>query len=161
MMTREVILETVASTPMVATISKITSLVIISLAPNGWVLFVGACSGFLSTLSASVIRSLLSKVVVKSELGKIFSMVASLEAAVPLFAAPIFAFVYNHTLDSFPGAVFLVQASLFVLSCFIFIYIYFVLSNPANASVNLLVEDEEDYQASIVREENNSAAAPS
>ena len=47
--------------------------------------------------------------VVKSELGKIFSMVASLEAAVPLFAAPLFTFVYNHTLDSFPGAVFLVQ----------------------------------------------------
>ena len=40
----------------------ITSLVIISLAPNGWVLFVGACSGFLGTLSAIVIRSLLSKV---------------------------------------------------------------------------------------------------
>ena len=158
-----------ATIGVLATISKITSLVIISLAPNGWVLFVGACSGFLSTLSAIVIRSILSKVVVKSELGKIFSMVASLEAAVPLFAAPIFTFVYNHTLDSFPGAVFLVQvwialssifiqqqtrmmyldsiqASLFVLSCFIFIYIYFVLSNPANASVNLLVEDEEDYQ---------------
>ena len=39
-----------------------------------------------------------------------------------------------------------IQASLFVLSCFIFIYIYFVLSNPANESFNLLVEDEEDYQ---------------
>ena len=50
--------------------------------------------------------------VVKSELGKIFSMVASLEAAVPLFAAPLFTFVYNHTLDSFPGAVFLVQVVL-------------------------------------------------
>ena len=52
------------------------------------------------------------QVVVKSELGKIFSMVASLEAAVPLFAAPLFTFVYNHTLDSFPGAVFLVQVVL-------------------------------------------------
>jgi len=149
-----------ATIGVLATISKITSLVIISLAPNGWVLFVGACSGFLSTLSAIVIRSILSKVVVKSELGKIFSMVASLEAAVPLFAAPLFTFVYNHTLDSFPGAVFLVQASLFVLSCLIFIYLYFLLARPADTNFNLLVEDEEDYQASIVREENNSVSAP-
>jgi len=149
-----------ATIGVLATISKITSLVIISLAPNGWVLFVGACSGFLSTLSAIVIRSILSKVVVKSELGKIFSMVASLEAAVPLFAAPLFTFVYNHTLDSFPGAVFLVQASLFVLSCLIFIYLYFLLARPADTNFNLLVEDEEDYQASIVREENNSFSAP-
>jgi len=146
-----------ATIGVLATISKITSLVIISLAPNGWVLFVGACSGFLSTLSAIVIRSILSKVVVKSELGKIFSMVASLEAAVPLFAAPLFTFVYNHTLESFPGAVFLVQASLFVLSCLIFIHLYFLLAKPADTNFNLLVEDEEDYQASIVREENNSA----
>ena len=106
-----------ATIGVLATISKITSLVIISLAPNGWVLFVGACSGFLSTLSAIVIRSILSKVVIKSELGKIFSMVASLEAAVPLFAAPLFTFVYNHTLDSFPGAVFLVQVFSFLSSC--------------------------------------------
>jgi len=150
-----------ATIGVLATISKITSLVIISLAPNGWVLFVGACSGFLSSLSAIVIRSILSKVVVKSELGKIFSMVASLEAAVPLFAAPLFTFVYNHTLDSFPGAVFLVQASLFLLSCLIFIYLYFLLAKPADTNFNLLVDDEEDYQASIIREENNSATAPS
>ena len=51
-----------ATIGVLATLSKITSLVIISLAPNGWVLFVGACSGFLGTLSAIVIRSLLSKV---------------------------------------------------------------------------------------------------
>ena len=57
-------------------------------------------------------RTQTTQVVVKSELGKIFSMVASLEAAVPLFAAPLFTFVYNHTLDSFPGAVFLVQVVL-------------------------------------------------
>ena len=39
----------------------------------GWVLFVGNVSGFLSPFAAIVIRSLLSKCVSKSELGKIYS----------------------------------------------------------------------------------------
>ena len=39
-----------------------------------------------------------------------------------------------------------IQASLFVLSCLIFIYLYFLLAKPADTNFNLLVEDEEDYQ---------------
>ena len=39
-----------------------------------------------------------------------------------------------------------IQASLFVLSCIIFIYLYFLLARPADTNFNLLVEDEEDYQ---------------
>jgi len=148
-----------ATIGILASISKITSLVIMSLAPNGWVLFVGACTGFLGSLSAIVIRSMLSKSVVKSELGKVFSLLASLEAAVPLFAAPLFTWVYNNTLDTFPGAVFLVQASLFAFSCGIFVYIYVVLNRSGRDFSVLVEEQEEDYTDSIVREENNSITA--
>ena len=38
------------------------------------------------------------------------------------------------------------QASLFVLSCLIFIYLYFLLAKSPNTNFNLLVDDEEDYQ---------------
>ena len=85
-----------ATIGVVATCSKVTSLVVMSLAWNGndltifvnlymsrlgWVLFLGACLGFLSAFAAIVIRSMLSKCVNKSDLGKIYSLLASLEAA--------------------------------------------------------------------------------
>ena len=66
-------------------------------------MFVGSVSGFISAFSSIVIRSMLSKCVSKAELGKIFSLLASLEAAVPLFAAPLFTFVYTNTLETWTG----------------------------------------------------------
>ena len=43
----------------------------------------------------------------------------------------------------------LTQASLFLLSCLIFIYLYFLLAKPAHTNFNLLVDDEEDYQVDV------------
>ena len=95
-----------------------------------------------------------------SELGKIFSVLASLEASVPLFAgsltntqhlhkrppAPLFTFVYNSTLETFPGAVFLVQAGLFVLASAIFVYIYLLITKGADRDFTVLEEEpEQDY----------------
>ena len=45
-----------AAVGLLATCSKIVSLVIISIAWNGWVLFLGSCAGFLSAFSSIVIR---------------------------------------------------------------------------------------------------------
>merc|ERR1711976_52531 len=110
-----------------STCTKITSLLITSISWNGWVLFAGAVSGFLSAFSSIVIRSMLSKCVTKSELGKIFSLLASLEAAVPLFAAPLFTFVYTKTLETWPGAVFAVQAGIFLIAAVGFLSVYITL----------------------------------
>jgi len=142
-----------ATIGVIATCSKVTSLVVMSLAWNGWVLFLGACLGFLSAFAAIVIRSMLSKCVNKSDLGKIYSLLASLEAAVPLFASPLFTVVYNSTLDIFPGAVFLVQAGIFFVSGIGFSYIYYLLNRPGQ-DFSELVEETDDLTESILREEN-------
>ena len=145
-----------AAVGLLATCSKIVSLVIISIAWNGWVLFLGSCAGFLSAFSSIVIRSMLSKCVSKAELGKIFSLLASLEAAVPLFASPLFTFVYTQTLQSWTGAVFIVQAGIFLLAEIGFLYVYFVLKR-AGGDFSILVEeegDDSDSVTNILREEN-------
>ena len=49
------------------------------------------------------------------ELGRIFSLVASLEACVPLVTSPIMTIVYNNTLEYFPGAILLISALLYLL----------------------------------------------
>ena len=61
-----------------SSLSKMISLLITSMARNGLVLFMGSLSGFLFAFSSIVIRSMLSKCVTKTELGKIFSLLASL-----------------------------------------------------------------------------------
>lgn len=144
-----------ATIGILATISKVVSLVIMSLAWNGWVLFLGACSGFLSAFAAIVIRSMLSKCVNKSDLGKIYSLLASLEAAVPLFASPLFTIVYTSTLETFPGAVFLVQAAIFVVSGIGFSYVYFLLTRSGQDFAEL-VEETDDMQQNILRRENST-----
>jgi len=57
-------------------------------------------------------RSMLSKLVHKDEVGKIYSFLASGEAAIPLIASPIYNLLYSATLDSFPGAVYVLTSSL-------------------------------------------------
>ena len=199
-----------AAIGILATCSKIISLVIMSIAWNGeyhkgfnitkftfvlsgWVLFAGSVSGFLSAFSSIIIRSMLSKCVTKAELGKIFSLLASLEAAgeispdnikilslyfsVPLFAAPLFTYVYTQTINSWtgkseiqfkvsnhfslstlfpPGAVFIVQAGIFVIACMGFAFIYLMLKRNGNMDFSELVNEEEENDSlrDALREEN-------
>ena len=74
----------------------------------------------MSTQVSTVIRSLLSKVVPATELGKVFTMLGCLEAAVPLIASPILTIVYNNTLNTFPGSVYLTQAAAMVVAVGLF-----------------------------------------
>jgi len=145
-----------AAIGILATCSKIISLVIMSIAWNGWVLFAGSVSGFLSAFSSIIIRSMLSKCVTKAELGKIFSLLASLEAAVPLFAAPLFTYVYTQTINSWTGAVFIVQAGIFVIACMGFAFIYLTLKRNGNMDFSELVNEEEETDSlrDALRQEN-------
>jgi len=136
----------------IAAISKVSSLVVISIAQNAWVLFLGACLGFLSSLASIVIRSILSKCVSKSELGKVYSVLASLEAAVPLFASPLFTFVYSATLESFLGAVFILQAGLFSICGLGFLYVYFILTRSGQ-DYALMVEEESRHNEQLPDEQ--------
>jgi len=136
-----------------ATMSKISSLVVIALATNGYILFFGASLGCISSLSGIVIRSMLSKLVPPYELGKVYSLLASLEASVPLFATPLFTYVYNSTIESLPGAVFLVLAAIFAVSLSVFTYIFYLLTRTGQDFSELVGEESND--ANEEEEEEN------
>ena len=67
-------------------------------------------------------------------------MVASLEACVPLFTAPIFTLVYQQTIDYFPAAIILISAALFVLTMVNLIIVY-VLVRMARPEQNIDTEE--------------------
>lgn len=61
---------------------------------------------------AVVAKSMLSKLCPSDDYGKLFSFLAVIELLVPLFFDPTYSTIYEHTIESFPGCVFLLSAAL-------------------------------------------------
>ena len=82
------------------------------------------------------------------EIGKIFSLVSSLESAFPILTGPILTLIYNSTLDAFPGAS----------------YLYLSGINFASGLLMLLVRHWTKGEAAYTRvrpeEEEESESAP-
>lgn len=83
-----------------------------------WVLYVGATVAAIGPVAAPVIRSMTSKIVPTSERGKVLTLLAVGDSAVPLFSGTIYSQVYNASITTFPSAIFWVtfvsQAIVFV-----------------------------------------------
>ena len=105
--------------------------------------------GLLSNTQGIVVRSSLSKVIPSDELGRIFSMVACLEAAVPLFAFPVMTETYNHSIDIFPGSIFLINALLYFLVIVNLSVVYIL--------VRKSLQQEAEDRVSIIDNEDTSS----
>lgn len=79
----------------------------------------------LKTISASIIvmlkgvavpmcRAYLASLVPSCEIGKIYSMTTSMESLAPIGSAPIYTFIYNYTIDTYPGAFNFFSASVYL-----------------------------------------------
>lgn len=64
-------------------------------------------------------RSLLSKIISTEEIGKIFSLIVTLETLSGSLSSPLYTYVYNSTISYNPGAIFLVSAGLTVINIFV------------------------------------------
>eukprot|EP00095_Tigriopus_kingsejongensis_P001548 maker-scaffold424_size175595-snap-gene-0.26 protein:Tk01548 transcript:maker-scaffold424_size175595-snap-gene-0.26-mRNA-1 annotation:"proton-coupled folate transporter-like" len=100
---------------MFGAVSGIANNILIAFITKDWMMYVCSAIGAFSTSSAIVMRAMLSKVGAKEDLGKIFALVSCLESTVPIFAMPLMTYVYNATIDTLPGTVFLVQAGIFLI----------------------------------------------
>ena len=56
-------------------------------------------------------------------LPQVYTLLGCLEAAIPLLASPVLTEVYNNTLETFPGAVFLIQAAFMVVDLILFLVV--------------------------------------
>ena len=65
--------------------------------------FPGLSVGAMSTATFIIIRSMVSKIVSKSEVGRIFSLISSLDSLIPIMIAPGLTELYKVTIDFFPG----------------------------------------------------------
>ena len=105
-------------------------------------LFSGASLGLLSSCCAIIIRAILSKIGPAEDLGKIFSLLSCLENAIPIIAVPLLTFIYNSTIESFTGAIYVVQSGVYLIIFTIMVYVYFLLTT-VGVSYGELEQDHE------------------
>lgn len=88
--------------------SKVISSFVYAFSQVQWQMFLGPVAEIIGGAAFIAMRSLASKIVSSSELGKINSLFGIVESIAPLIYSPILAYVYSATLTKMPGAFFLV-----------------------------------------------------
>jgi hypothetical protein len=79
-------------------------------------LYVASAIALFKLISGPMLRSIMSVIVSKSEISKIYSFTTSIEAIAGLGAAPLYTQVYSSTLTTFPSAFNLITATAFTLA---------------------------------------------
>ena len=92
-------------------------------------------------------RSLLSKCINSDEVGKAFSILAVIAALAPVAGNPLYRQLYDATIDSFPGAIFLLTAALYMAAAIGNLFLYFqrdeLINGESNNNVKSNQEEEE------------------
>lgn len=104
-----------------SSMSKILSSFVYAFAENMWQLYLGPIVEILNGTSFIAMRSMASKLVASDELGKVNSLFGVAEALMPLVYAPMYTTVYAATMNTLPGAFFLLGGALTTPAVIIFL----------------------------------------
>lgn len=86
-------------------------------------------------------RSILSESVDKTEIGKIFSSLSLVSILVPIFSNPLYAFIYDQSLTTFPGS-FMMFTGLVIVLAMIMMIILKHLMRPVQSVSNISIEND-------------------
>ena len=107
-------------------VCEVASAAILPVTDSLWQFYLGFGLGTMGYCKYAVVRSLLSKCIDTDEVGKVFSILAVIASVAPVGGNPVFRQLYNKTLSTFPGAVFLLYAALLSLAGFVNLFLYFM-----------------------------------
>ncbi|CAK1579468.1 unnamed protein product [Parnassius mnemosyne] len=110
----------------ISSTSKILSGFMYAFASKTWHIYIAPLIEIFNGTSFIAVRSMVSKLVEKDELGKVNSFFGVAEAMMPLVYAPMYTTVYAATLKTFPGAFFLLGGGLTLPAVLIFLWLYLV-----------------------------------
>ena len=106
-------------------VCEVVSYGLTPLALSLWQFYLVQGLGTIGYCKFAAVRSLISSCIDESEVGKVFSFLAVLASLAPVAGNPLFRLLYNATLDSLPGAIFLLYAAILLCSALGNLYIYF------------------------------------
>ncbi|XP_066256731.1 probable peptidoglycan muropeptide transporter SLC46 isoform X1 [Euwallacea similis] len=131
-----------------SSMSKILSSFVYGFARTSLVFYLGAIVEILNGTSFIAMRSIASKLVPSDELGKLNSLFGACEALMPLLYGPMYSATYAHTINSMPGAFFILGGILTVPAVVIFGWFYIqhrkdakLENNQGNEKGNVNAED--------------------
>ncbi|KPJ02439.1 Solute carrier family 46 member 3 [Papilio xuthus] len=132
--------------------SKILSGFMYAFATKTWHIYIAPLIEIFNGTSFIAMRSMVSKLVDKDELGKVNSFFGVAEAMMPLVYAPMYTTVYTATIKTFPGAFFLLGGGLTVPAVVIFLWLYLAnKKHEANTNTN---DKESEMKAETKVEKN-------
>ncbi|KAG4067481.1 hypothetical protein HA402_002758 [Bradysia odoriphaga] len=119
-----------------SSMSKILSSFVYAFAVTEWQLYLAPLVELLNGTSFIAMRSIATKLVESDELGKVNSLFGVAEALMPLVYAPMYASLYQATIETLPGAFFLVGGLLTVPAVIIFLWMYKMNKRDLQAKAN-------------------------
>ncbi|XP_018323962.1 proton-coupled folate transporter isoform X2 [Agrilus planipennis] len=87
-------------------------------------IYVGGMFAGLGPIVAPIIRSMISTLVSSSERGKVFTMLAVADNAIPMLSGTVYNQVYKKTINHFPAGIYLVTIFTQMVVFLIFLYIH-------------------------------------
>jgi len=108
-------------------ISKGSYYLLLASSSKQWMVYIAAIVGLEGGVGNIVSRSLLSRLVPQDELGKIYGLLAILDALLPYAACPLCDKLFKATLDTVPGAFVLLNAGVLLVLSVFFLAIFIVI----------------------------------
>ncbi len=133
----------------IISVCEVVSAAVIPFTNTLWQFYLAQALGTMGYCKYAVVRSLLSKCIDTNEVGKVFSMLAVIASVAPIGGNPLFRQLYNQTLSTFPGAVFLLFAALLFLAGCVNLFLYFSRDKIKTAADNNNEITEEEREKKI------------
>ncbi|KXJ69399.1 hypothetical protein RP20_CCG027255 [Aedes albopictus] len=96
-----------------STMNQLGDYLIKGFAQEGWQLYLTTLMTPLKGVDGAAIRSILSSILPKDDIGKSYSMDLSVKAITPLISVFLFTFIYNRTIDDVPSTYLFVTCGIF------------------------------------------------
>ncbi|KAI4478139.1 hypothetical protein M0804_012097 [Polistes exclamans] len=146
--------------------SKILASFVYAFATTDWMIYLGALVEIVNGTSFIAMRSIASKLVPSDELGKVNSLFGVCESLMPLVYGPMYSSIYATTMNTFPGAFFIVGGCMTIPAVFGFLWLYsehrrdrILLERETNVNVNDEEQDEKITKVLTISERKESCCA--
>lgn len=108
----------------VATTGKLISQFVFASASSATVFYLGSLVNCLQGPAIISMKSIINKIIPAEELGQVSAVTGIGENVIPILCGPLYSYVYESTVDYFPGAYFLVTAAITVPTIFLYLWLY-------------------------------------
>lgn len=98
----------------ISLVSVALDAIIKAFAIQSWQLYVASAFGLFKFVASATLRSIMSTIVSREEIGKVYSITTAVEAVSGLGAAPLYTATYSATIATFPSAFNLITVAIFM-----------------------------------------------